>query len=52
MRNNLNTLVFLAGFAVFEAGAFMVSPPMGSMVGGVILMGIGVYPYLRRRLPP
>jgi hypothetical protein len=41
-----NAVLFLVGFALFEAGLLIYSRPLAAVVGGGLLMTIAAWPYL------
>ena len=48
---NVNLVLVLVGFAALEAGVAMQwSRPIAAMVGGLVLMAGGAWPYLVRTL--
>jgi hypothetical protein len=46
---NPHLIVFLLGFVPFCGGLAMISAPWASVAGGLILMGVAVFPFLRSR---
>ena len=45
---NANTAAFLLGFIAFCVGLWHLHPAAAGLGGGGLLMGLGLYPYLRR----
>jgi len=52
LLENLNGLAVLAGAAWCYVGIAGVSRHAADIVAGVVVMAIGVYPYVRRRRKP
>lgn len=52
LLENLNGLVVLLGAAWLFVGIAGFSRHAADIVAGVVLMAVGVYPYLRRRKNP
>lgn len=52
LLENLNGLVVLAGAGWLFVGIAGFSRHAADIVAGVVLMAVGVYPYLRRRKTP
>jgi hypothetical protein len=51
IRANLNFLTFLAGFVLLSASLAAHSWQIASAVDGLILMGVAVYPFIRKGDP-
>lgn len=51
VARNPNLSVFLVGFAVFSGAVASYSGLLAGLCGGLILMGVGVYPFLIVRKP-
>ena len=49
LRENANTVVFVAGLLTLLRGVALWSPPAAYIVAGVVLMLVGVWPFLRSR---
>lgn len=48
LASNLNAVVFLVGFVTAYVGVAQWSAPAANVGAGVVLMGIGAWPYLRQ----
>lgn len=48
LTTNVSTILFAAGFVAMYAGVAGYSRPAANIVAGVVLMGLGVLPYLLR----
>ena len=48
LRENVHTVLYLAGFALVCRGVAGWSVPAAELVAGVVLMAMGAWPYLRR----
>ncbi len=49
LRQNVNGLLFAAGFALVVWGLSMVSVPLAAVVAGVVVMVVAAAPYVRWR---
>lgn len=49
LSQNVNALLFLAGFVSFVWGLSVWSVPLAAVVAGVLVMGMAAAPYVRRR---
>jgi uncharacterized membrane protein YjjP (DUF1212 family) len=47
--DNLNGVLFLAGFVSLVSGIGAWSVPLAAVVAGVVVMGMAAFPYLRKR---
>jgi hypothetical protein len=51
LLNNINGFLFVVGFALLSAGIAAWSPPAAAVVAGVVLMALGLWPYITIRKP-
>lgn len=49
LLENIGTLLFAVGFVAFVSGVASWSKPLAAVAAGVLLMGLSVVPYLRKR---
>ena len=49
MRENVNTIGFGLGFVAFVWGLGQWSNALAAVVAGALVMGLTVYPYLKRK---
>lgn len=49
LGENVNALLFVAGFGAATWGLAHWSAPLAAVAAGVVVMGLSAFPYLRRK---